>query len=397
MDLIVAKFGGTSVGNGKRIKKAAESIAKEYNKGNQIVVVVSAVNKTTDDLIKLTDDAITYNLTEKQQAEIVGMGERTSVRLFSATLESLGIKSVFIDPYSELWPIITDSNYMEAKIDFDKTKEKVNNLKDLLDQGIVPVVCGFLGKCGDQVTTLGRGGSDITAFLIGECLNATEVVIVTDVDGVLSTDPQKISDAKLLESITVDEMKTLATHGAQVLHPHALDYKHPKIDAKIINYNKGDLTVKGTYITGPEDYKPIDLYENPVASITIVGKSLLNKVGIVSTLSNILLENGINLFKMNPHHNSITVFIDSADANKAYELYHDHVIKNENLSSISRDKDTAMFSITAPEITELSLANLLSENNIDAVLINYTKTEILLFVEWEFKYEVSKLLKNYKS
>ncbi len=397
MDLIVAKFGGTSVGNGKRIKKAAESIAKEYNKGNQIVVVVSAVNKTTDDLIKLTDDAITYNLTEKQQAEIVGMGERTSVRLFSATLESLGIKSVFIDPYSELWPIITDSNYMEAKIDFDKTKEKVNNLKDLLDQGIVPVVCGFLGKCGDQVTTLGRGGSDITAFLIGECLNATEVVIVTDVDGVLSTDPQKISDAKLLESITVDEMKTLATHGAQVLHPHALDYKHPKIDAKIINYNKGDLTVKGTYITGPKDYKPIDLYENPVASITIVGKSLLNKVGIVSTLSNILLENGINLFKMNPHHNSITVFIDSADANKAYELYHDHVIKNENLSSISRDKDTAMFSITAPEITELSLANLLSENNIDAVLINYTKTEILLFVEWEFKYEVSKLLKNYKS
>ena len=172
MDLLVAKFGGTSVGNGKRIRKAAESIAKEYLKGNQIVVVVSAVNKTTDDLINLTNDAITNNLTAKQHAEIVGMGERTSVRLFSATLESLGVKSQFIDPYSDLWPIITDSNYMEAKIDFEKTNEKVNDLKTLLNQGIVPVICGFLGKCRDQITTLGRGGSDITAFLIGECLNA---------------------------------------------------------------------------------------------------------------------------------------------------------------------------------------------------------------------------------
>ena len=128
MDLIVAKFGGTSVGNGGRIKKAAESIAKEYKKGKQVVVVVSAVNKTTDDLIKLADDAITCNLTDRQHAEIVGMGERTCVRLFSATLESLGVKSTYIDPYSDLWPIITDSNYLEAKIDFDKTNEKVNKL-----------------------------------------------------------------------------------------------------------------------------------------------------------------------------------------------------------------------------------------------------------------------------
>ena len=397
MDLIVAKFGGTSVGNGGRIKKAAESIAKEYKKGKQVVVVVSAVNKTTDDLIKLADDAITCNLTDRQHAEIVGMGERTCVRLFSATLESLGVKSTYIDPYSDLWPIITDSNYLEAKIDFDKTNEKVNKLRNLLDQGIVPVVCGFLGKSGNHMTTLGRGGSDITAFLIGECLNANEVIIVTDVDGVLSTDPRKISDAKLLESITVDEMKTLATHGAQVLHPNALDYKHPKIDAKIINFEHGDLSSKGTKIIGPKDYKPIDLYENPVASITIVGKSLLNKVGIVSTLSNILLENGINLFKMNPHHNSITVFIDSKDANKAYELYHNHVIENEDLSSISRDKDTAMFSITTPEINEITLTHLLVENDIEPVLINYTKTEILLFVEWEFKYEVSKWLNTYKN
>ena len=296
MDIIVTKFGGTSVGNGARIKKAAKSVAKEYFNGIQVVVVVSAVNKTTDDLINLTNDAVTNNLTAKQHAEIVAMGERTSVRLFSATLESLGVKSIFIDPYSDLWPIITDSNYMEAKIDMEKTTEKIQDLKELLNQGIVPVICGFLGKSKDQITTLGRGGSDITAFLIGDCLNANEVIIVTDVDGVLSTDPRKISDAELLESITVGEMLALATHGAQVLHPNALDYKKANIDAKIINFEHGDLTSKGTYITGPKEVIPIDMFENPVTSITVVGKGLLKEVGIISSLTNILLDNDINLF-----------------------------------------------------------------------------------------------------
>ena len=115
MDLVVVKFGGTSVGDGSRIKKAAQSVVNEYMKGSQVVVVVSAVNKTTDELIGLSNDAIGVSLTDKQKAEIMAMGELTSARLFSATIESLGVKSEFIDPYNELWPIITDSNSLEAK------------------------------------------------------------------------------------------------------------------------------------------------------------------------------------------------------------------------------------------------------------------------------------------
>ena len=394
MDIIVAKFGGTSVGNGERIKKAAESVAKEYFKGNQVVVVVSAVNKTTDDLINLTNEAITNNLTAKQHAEIVAMGERTSVRLFSATLESLGVKSIFIDPYCDLWPIITDSNYLEAKLDMEKTTEKIQNLKELLNQGIVPVICGFLGKSGNQITTLGRGGSDITAFLIGDCLNADEVIIVTDVDGVLSTDPRKISEAELLETITVGEMLALATHGAQVLHPNALDYKKANIDAKIISFEHGDLTSKGTYITGPKEVIPIDMFENPVTSITVVGKGLLKEIGIISALTNILLDNDINLFKLNPHHNSITIFIDKKDSAKAYPLYHDYVLKHDGLSSISQSHDLAMISLTGPELDELEISRTMSENNIEAELINVTKTEILLFVDWDDGEKACKLIEK---
>ena len=103
MDLIVAKFGGTSVGDGSRIRKAAQSVVNEYMKGKQVVVVVSAVNKTTDELIGLSNDAIGGGLTDRQKAEIMAMGELTSARLFSATVESLGVKSEFIDPFADSW------------------------------------------------------------------------------------------------------------------------------------------------------------------------------------------------------------------------------------------------------------------------------------------------------
>ncbi|MGZ7067982.1 MAG: amino acid kinase family protein, partial [Methanobacterium sp.] len=106
MGIIVAKFGGTSIGNGERIKKAAQSVVNEFMKGEKIIVVVSAINKTTDEFIKVVNDAMGETITDKQLAEVFSMGEMTSVRVFSATIESLGVKSEYIDPYKETWPII---------------------------------------------------------------------------------------------------------------------------------------------------------------------------------------------------------------------------------------------------------------------------------------------------
>ena len=123
MELIVAKFGGTSIGNGRRIKKAARSVVKEYMKGKKVVVVVSAINKTTDELLQIVDEAMEDAVTEKQLAEIVSMGEMTSVRIFSSAIEALGVKSEYIDPFMDEWPIITDSNLLNAKVDFKATEE----------------------------------------------------------------------------------------------------------------------------------------------------------------------------------------------------------------------------------------------------------------------------------
>ena len=392
MDLIVAKFGGTSVGNGSRIKKAAQSVVNEYMKGNQVVVVVSAVNKTTDDLIGLSNEAIGSGLTDKQKAEIMAMGELTSARVFSATIESLGVKSEFIDPYNELWPIITDSNALEAKIDFHSTNKKIVGIENLINQGIIPVICGFLGKGpSGEITTLGRGGSDISAFLIGHCLNANEVVIVTDVDGVMSTDPNKIEEAELLEEISVEEMRDLATHGAQVLHPHALKYKDPLISAKIINFGNGDLSSKGTRITGPFEkdiLKSVSLYKDPISLIVLVGEAMLKKVGLLADLTGCLAEHNINIFGISAGQNSITTFVNKKDADQAYHLLHNLVVEDEVFSSLSLGRDTAMITLVSPDIIETpgiisGITEPLRKNGINIVEITSSQTAVVLFVDWK--------------
>jgi len=392
MDLVVVKFGGTSVGDGSRIKKAAQSVVNEYMNGSRVVVVVSAVNKTTDELIGLSDEAIGASLTDKQKAEIMAMGELTSARLFSATIESLGVKSEFIDPYSELWPIKTDSNYLEATIDFNTTRKNTEGIMQLVNQGVIPVICGFLGQGpGGEITTFGRGGSDITAFLIGHCLDANEVIIVTDVDGVMSTDPNKIEEAELLDEISVEELRDLATHGAQVLHPHALKYKDPLITAKIINFAHGDLSSKGTRILGPfegEMLKCVTLYKNPISLIAIVGEAMVKTPGLIAKLSGSLADSDINIFGISAGQNSITAFVDKADSNKAYHLLHNVVIESDVLSSLSLGRDTAMITFVSPDIIDTpgiisDVTEPLRKNDINIVEIISSQTAIVLFVDWE--------------
>ena len=392
MDLIVVKFGGTSVGDGSRIKKAAQSVVNEYMNGSRVGVVVSAVNKTTDELIGLSDEAIGTSLTDKQKAEIMAMGELTSARLFSATIESLGVKSEFIDPYSDLWPIKTDSNYLEANIDFNTTRKKTEGIMQLVNQGVIPVICGFLGQGpSGEITTLGRGGSDVTAFLIGHCLDANEVIIVTDVDGVMSTDPNKIEEAELLDQISVEEMRDLATHGAQVLHPHALKYKDPLISAKIINFAHGDLSSKGTRIVGPyegEMLKCVSIYKNPISLIAIVGEAMVKTPGLIAKLSTSLAESDINIFGISAGQNSITAFVEKSDSNKAYHLLHNVVIESDVLSSLSLGRDTAMITFVSPDIIDTpgiisDVTEPLRKNDINIVEIISSQTAIVLFVDWE--------------
>ena len=395
--------GGTSIGNGKRIRKAAQSVVNEYMDGKKVVVVVSAINKTTDDLVTIADESIGKEVTEKQLAEILSMGERTSIRVFSSVLESLGVKSEYIDPSHELWPVITDNNYGKAKIDFEKTEERAQGLLGLLEQGIIPVICGFLGRTEEgEVTTLGRGGSDVTAFLLGHCLKADDVIIVTDVNGVMSTDPRKIDDAKKLDYISVEEMRDLATHGAQVLHPHALRFKDPAINAKIISFENGDLSDPGTAIVGPfEDSmsKSVTLHPEPISVVALVGEDLLNQIGLLAKMTTLVADANINIFGISAGQNSITLFLDKTAADEAYHILHNLVIAEDSLSSISLGRDIAMLTMINPDFIETpgvitEITNPLKENHINIVEISSSQTAIVLFINWEDGKDAYDLIKG---
>ncbi len=391
MAIIVAKFGGTSIGDGDRIRKAAQSVVKEYMQGRKVVVVVSAINKTTDDILQVVEGAIGESITEKQMADVVSMGEITSVRVFASTIESLGVKSEYMDPHMENWPVITDSNYLNAQIDFEETEKRSQGLRDLMDQGIIPVVCGFLGKDEEgNVTTLGRGGSDITAFLLGHCLQAEEVIIVTDVGGVMSTDPNKLTSAKKLDKISVEEMRDLATHGAQVLHPHALRYKDPKINAKIIGFEHGDLSAPGTEIIGPsgdEMLRTTTINNEPIAIIAVVGEEMMTKVGILAELTRALQNNSINIYGISTGQNSITLFVDKSTADTAHEILHDVVVEHPDMSSLSLGRDISMITVNSQDFIDTPgiitrITEPLRKNKINIVEISSSQTSVVLFVDW---------------
>jgi aspartate kinase len=353
--------------------------------------VVSAINKTTDNILEIVNKSIGDAITEKQMADIVSMGEITSVRVFSSTIESLGVKSEYIDPHMELWPVITNSNYLNAKIDFAETEIRSREILKLLDQGVIPVICGFLGKDTEgNITTLGRGGSDITAFLLGHCLQAEEVIIVTDVGGVMSTDPNKLQSAKKLDKISVEEMRDLATHGAQVLHPHALRYKDPKINAKIIGFEHGDLSAPGTEIMGPSKDKMLrstTLNNEPISVIAVVGEEILTKVGILAELTKTLQDNNINIYGISTGQNSITLFIDKSMADAAHEILHEVVVKSPDMSSLSLGREIAMISVNSQDfidtpgiITKITAP--LRQNKINIVEISSSQTSVVIFVDW---------------
>jgi aspartate kinase len=391
MAIVVAKFGGTSIGDGEKIKNAAQAVVKEYMQGKKMVVVVSAINKTTDEILEIVKKSIGESITEKQMADIVSMGEITSVRVFSSTIESLGVKSEYLDPHMDIWPVITDSNYLNAKIDFPETEIRSRDILKLLDQGIIPVICGFLGKDHEgNVTTLGRGGSDITAFLLGHCLQAEEVIIVTDVGGVMSTDPNKLQSAKKLDKISVEEMRDLATHGAKVLHPQALRYKDPKINAKIIGFEHGDLSAPGTEIIGPSEDKMLrttTINNEAISVIAVVGEEILNKPGILAVLTNSLYKNDINIYGISTGQNSITLFVDRALADLAHEILHDVVVEHPELSSLSLGREIAMISVNSQDFIDTpgiitKITEPLRKNNINIVEISSSQTSVVIFVEW---------------
>ena len=217
MAIIVHKYGGTSMGSVERIKNVARRVAKWHRAGYQMVVVVSAMSGETNRLIALAKE-IMPNPDPRELDVIASTGEQVSIGLLAMALKSIGVDAVSFN--GSQVAVHTDSAFTKARIESIDSEP----VKRELDAGKVVIVAGFQGiNKQDDITTLGRGGSDTTAVAIAASLGADLCQIYTDVDGVYTADPRLVPDARKLEAITYDEMLELATLGAQVLHNRSVE------------------------------------------------------------------------------------------------------------------------------------------------------------------------------
>src|SRR6476659_818624 len=218
MALIVQKYGGTSVGNTDRIKNVAARVAKYRKEGDQVVVVVSAMSGVTDNLIKLAKEIMPLP-SEREMDMLLATGEQTTIALTAMALHAIDIPAVSLTGAQA--GIVTDGVHTKAKIKNITPKETHR----LLDAGNVVIVAGFQGQTPDgQITTLGRGGSDLTAIALAAALKADLCQIYTDVDGVYTADPRIVPGARKLAEIAYDEMLELASLGAKVMQSRSVEF-----------------------------------------------------------------------------------------------------------------------------------------------------------------------------
>ncbi|QPV61267.1 aspartate kinase [Halosimplex litoreum] len=388
---VVVKFGGTSLGNGARVTRAADSIAQAIENGHEVAVVASAMGSTTDDLL----DDINYEAEDADRAEIVSMGERTSVRMLKGALAARGIEADFFEPGSEGWPIITDEY---GEVDVDETKKRAGALGGQLGD-VVPVITGFLAQDHQgNVTTLGRGGSDTSAVMLGKYMDADEVVIVTDVEGVMTGDPRVVEGARNVGEITVDELRSLSFRGAEVVAPSALSYKGADLGVRVVHYQHDDLLTGGTSIEG-EFQNLIDLQEERLACVTVAGRAIRNSPGILADLAAALGDEGINIDANSSGMDSITFYVDAEDAEDAEALLHDEVVDGEALSSVTVEDDIAVVRVTGsdlpnqPGIVKRAI-DPVSEAHIHLYDVITSATSVSVFVPWEDREQTLRLVQN---
>ena len=255
MGIIVQKFGGTSVANPERINNVAERIARYYKEGHQIVVVVSAMSGETNKLISLADEMM-KNPDARELDMVMSTGEQLTAGLTALALIDKGINAKSYAGHQV--KINTDMAYGRARILNIDTKK----IHDDIAEGFVVVIAGFQGINNEgDVTTLGRGGSDTTAVAIAAALKADECQIYTDVDGIYTTDPRVVSDARKLKSITFEEMIEMASLGSKVLQTRSVECAG-KFKVPIRVLSSFDIKGDGTVIT----FKEEDKMENPIIS-----------------------------------------------------------------------------------------------------------------------------------
>ena len=400
---IVVKFGGSSLADHERLSKAVASVVNEAKRGTRIAVVVSAMGKTTDVLMSTAKNTSNGKLQKHELDDILSMGERTSVRIFSVALRNSGVESRYFDPLDNDWPIVTDSAFSNANPLLEECKTRIRqNVLPVVEKGTIPVIAGFVGRTMDgKVTTLGRGGSDTTAFILADALNADEIVLVTDADGIMSGDPKVVSNPRRLPEIEVNTLVGLADSGAKFIHSKALKYKPQNINVRVISHAYGDLTREGTIITGAlaTELGVNMAYPLPVAEITVLGHRISENSWIVQELVEEAKEQA-TLLGMSMNTNSAILYVsEEKNIDQLLNEVHKTVLNIPETKAMAVKKGLVFLKISGVGLEEThgiigKLSETLRLNSINISGILTITSSILVFVDWNERENALRLIKH---
>ncbi|MCF7878347.1 MAG: aspartate kinase [Candidatus Omnitrophica bacterium] len=342
-DLVVQKYGGSSVADQASIEKVAERVISSARSGKKVVVVVSAMGKSTDELIKLAKK-INPEPSEREMDMLVSTGEQVSSSLLAMAIHKRGFDALsFTGPQVG---IITDTSHTQAKI----LKIEADRIKKQLEKGKIIIIAGFQGvSTALEITTLGRGGSDLSAVALAVSLNAQFCEIYTDVEGIYTTDPKKIKSARKLSFITFDEMLELASSGAQVMHTRAIEVAK-KFNLKLhvrssFSKKEGTIIMEKPPLIEEVIVRGVTLAEDE-AKITLC--DVPDRPGIAAFVFDKLAQTGINIdmIVQNVSRKKMTDISFTVDADKlkktisqtkkiSEKIGAGRVISNKNIAKIS--------------------------------------------------------------
>jgi len=400
---IVVKFGGSSLADQERLSKAVASVVSEAQRGTRIAVVVSAMGKTTDVLMSTAKETSNGKLQKHELDDILSMGERTSVRIFSAALRNSGVESRYFDPFDNDWPIVTDALFSNANPMLEECKNRIRqNVLPIVEKGTVPVIAGFVGKTLDgKITTLGRGGSDTTAFILAEALGADEIVLVTDADGIMSGDPKVVANPRRLAEIEVNALVGLADSGAKFIHSKALKFKPQNINVRVINHSYGDLSQEGTTIKGAlaTELGVNMAYPSPIAEITIVGNRISENSWIVQELVEEAKKNA-TMVGMSMNTNSAIMYVsEEKNIDHLLNQVHKTVLNSPETRAMAVKKGLVFLKISGVGLEEThgiigEISETLRLHNINISGMLTITSSIFVFVDWSERENALNLIKN---
>ena len=387
-DIVVQKFGGTSVADTDKIKNVARAVIREKNLGNDVVVVVSAMGHTTDILTKLAKE-ISPNPSSREMDMLLSTGEGVSIALLAMALQAQGCDAVSMNAMQV--GIITEKIHSKARI----LEIKTDRIREHLDKGEVVVIAGFQGITEDfEITTLGRGGSDTSAVALAGALGAKRCDIYTDVEGVYTTDPRIVPCATRLEQISYEEMLELARVGANVLHPRAVEAaKQYQTPVRVRSTFK--LENLGTLILGVEKmelHKPVTGVASDLSQLRIVVCDVQDNPGTAAMLFDGLANENISVDMIIQSYarkalntNDIAFTIDKGDLDRTKVIL-EKLKSDLNYSNIFVDDSIAKISIVGAGMIDrpgiaAKMFRTLASLNINIKMISTSEIKISCLVE----------------